>query len=58
MSQSKKNPQPKDTHKNPPPPPPKQPVIIAQDSWDPVNTSRSNINVNKSKQKKVTIQPP
>ena len=50
MTKSQNNNTPKDANKNPPPPP-KQPIIIAQESWDQVNTSRTNTNGNKSKQK-------
>ena len=54
MTKSQNNNTPKDANKNPPPPPPpppKQPSIIAQESFDQINTSRTNTNGNKSKQK-------
>lgn len=50
MTKSQNNNTPKDANKNPPPPP-KQPIIIVQESWDQVDTSRTNTNGNKSKQK-------
>lgn len=50
MTKSQNNNTPKDANKNPPPPP-KQPPKIAQESFDQINTSRTDTNGNKSKQK-------